>query len=274
MATQMRKALAGLHEELRYEPVTQRIRISLGDVVVAETTGAVLVWEPRRVVPSYAVPRADLRAELVELDVPADDPAAAPPVLAPGQFGPHLAPGTVVTLRIGDTLVEQAGFVLADPDLADHVLLDWDAFEWVEEATVMTGHAQDPFKRIKTLASARRVQVSFGDQVLADSSRGVLLLETSLPPRWYLPSADVRTDLLEPSKAHSVCAYKGRASYWSLVDAAGGPDDGRDIAWSYPDPLHDALPVKDLLCFWVERTDLTIDGAAVPRPFSPFAGRP
>jgi len=274
MATKMSKALAALHHELRYEPVTHLIRASREGVVVAETTRAVLVWEPRRIVPSYAVPTADLRAEVVELDRPADDPATVPPVLPPGQFGPHLSPGTLVDLRIGDSVVEEAGFLLADPDLADHVLLDWAAFDWVEEATAMTGHAQDPFKRIKTLAADRRVQVSFGDRVLADSRRAVLLLETSLPPRWYIPAADVRTDLLEPSEAHSVCAYKGRASYWSLIDPAGGPDDGRDIAWSYPDPLHDALPVKDLLCFWVERTDLSIDGAEVPRPFSHFAGRP
>lgn len=274
MATKMSAALGAMHEELRYEPVTHRIRVSHGDLLVAETTDAVLVWEPRRVVPSYAVPRTDLRAEVVELDLPADDPASAPPVLAPGRFGPHLSPGTVVTLRSGEAVFEGAGFVLSDPDLSDHVLLDWDAFEWVEEAATMTGHAHDPFKRIKTLPSDRQVQVSFGGQVLADSGDAVLLLETSLPPRWYIPAADVRTDLLEPSDARSVCAYKGRARYWSLVDAAGGPDDGRDLAWSYPDPLHDALPVKDMLCFWVERTELAIDGVAVPRPRSPFAGRP
>ena len=48
MAIQMRKALADLHDELRYEPVTQRIRVIRGEEVVAETTDAVLVWEPCR----------------------------------------------------------------------------------------------------------------------------------------------------------------------------------------------------------------------------------
>ncbi|MGZ5400077.1 MAG: hypothetical protein ACXWDM_08685, partial [Nocardioides sp.] len=38
---------------------------SVGDTLVADTRAPVVVWEPRRVVPSYAVPVADVRAELV-----------------------------------------------------------------------------------------------------------------------------------------------------------------------------------------------------------------
>lgn len=270
MALRMSTALAQFHDELRYEPVTQRIRVLLGEQVVVETTGAVLVWEPRRVVPSYAVPRDDLRAELVELDLPADDPAAAPLVLVPGSFAPHLAPGRPLSIRVGDTTLENAGYAFTDPALAGHVLLDWDRFAWVEEAAAMTGHAQDPFKYIKTLPSDRHVVVSLDGEVLADSRRTVLLLETGLPPRWYIPAEDVRMELLEPSSHHTVCAYKGRASYWSLV----GNERGRNLAWFYPDPLHDALPVKDLLCFWVERTELTIDDVPIPRPASVFSDHP
>jgi uncharacterized protein (DUF427 family) len=268
VAIQMKTALSALHEELRYEPVRQRIRVLLGDVLVAETTGATLVWEPRRVVPSYAVPLVDLRADLVELDLPADDPATAPPVLVPGSFAPHLSAGRVVSLQVGSAVVDEAGFVLADPELDGLVVLDWDRFTWVEEATVMVGHPHDPFKHIKTLESDRHVVVSLDGRTLADSRRSVVLLETHLPPRWYLPAEDVRMDLLEPSSHRTTCAYKGHASYWSLA----GDDRGRNLAWSYPDPLHDALPVKDLLCFWVERTDLSIDGVAVPRPASVFKG--
>ena len=272
MAIKMRTALAELRDELRYEPVIQRIRVSRGEHVVAQTTRAVLVWEPRRIVPSYAVPLADLDAEVVELDLPADDPVDAPPVLQPGRFAPHLAPGRVVSLRLDGETLDEVGYTFTDPALAEHVLLDWAPFTWVEEAATMTGHAQDPFKRIKTLPSDRHVQVFFEGQLLADSRRGVLLLETSLPPRWYLPAEDVSMELLEPSEHHSVCAYKGRASYWSLVDSVAGHERGRDLAWFYPDPLHDALPVKDLVCFWVERTELSIDGIDVPRPPSPFTG--
>lgn len=78
---------------------------------------------------------------------------------------------------------------------------------------------------------------------VAESSRPVMLIETGLPVRWYLPRDDVRMDLLRPSEQRSVCAYKGVASYLS---ADGTPD----VAWFYPDPLHEVLPVKDLVSFW------------------------
>ena len=87
-------------------------------------------------------------------------------------------------------------------------------------------------------------------------ARPVALIETSLPTRWYLPPADVRMELLTPSETHTRCAYKGTASYAS---ADGAPD----VAWFYPDPLHDALPVKDLLCFWRDAT-VEVDGEPVP----------
>ena len=83
-----------------------------------------------------------------------------------------------------------------------------------------------------------------------------------------LPPADVAWEHLSPSPTHTVCAYKGWASYYSLADGRPG---GRDVAWTYPDPLHDALTVKDRVCFYAERTDLTVDGEPVPRPVSPWS---
>jgi uncharacterized protein (DUF427 family) len=75
-------------------------------------------------------------------------------------------------------------------------------------------------------------------------------------------------DLLDPTRAHTVCAYKGRASYWSAR-----VDDTvlTDIAWSYPEPLHDAAPVRDLIAFFTERLDLTLDGEAQERPRTPWS---
>src|SRR6201999_385969 len=71
MSTQLRRLLASKFGQLRYEPIAKRIRAELGGRTVVDTTGAALVWEPRRVVPSYAVPRSDVRGNLV--------PAAADP---------------------------------------------------------------------------------------------------------------------------------------------------------------------------------------------------
>jgi uncharacterized protein (DUF427 family) len=92
--------------------------------------------------------------------------------------------------------------------------------------------------------------------VIAESTRPTALFETSLPVRWYLPREDVRMDLLTASDTHTDCAYKGTASY---LHAEGAPD----VAWFYPDPLNDAVPVRDLLSFWRAAT-VFVDGEPVP----------
>ncbi len=135
---------------------------------------------------------------------------------------------------------------------------------------MLVAHAHDPFKRIDVLSSSRRIEVRLDGTVLASTVRALALIETHLPVRYYIPPQDVRMDLLGPSPTRTACAYKGRASYLSTVD---GSDAGRDIAWVYPDPLDDALRVRDRLCFWAERTDLLVDGEEVRRPVTPWSRR-
>jgi len=106
------------------------------------------------------------------------------------------------------------------------------------------------------------VEVTLGGQKLADTNRAVVLEETGLPARYYLPRADVRTDLLQPTATESTCPYKGQAAYWSAEV------DGQvhaDIVWSYESPIPEAADIAGLLCFWTERgANLTVDGALQP----------
>jgi uncharacterized protein (DUF427 family) len=101
-------------------------------------------------------------------------------------------------------------------------------------------------------------------QVLAESRQPVLVFETTLPMRTYLPRDDVRLDLLEPSPTRTACAYKGVASYLARA--------GEDLAWSYEDPLPDAGELAGLVCFFDERVDVTLDGEKRPRPVTPWSG--
>src|ERR1700737_2989309 len=64
MAVSISELLASKLDTLRYEPTAKRLRASLNDVTVADTYQGVLVWEPRRVVPMYAVLLQDLSATL------------------------------------------------------------------------------------------------------------------------------------------------------------------------------------------------------------------
>jgi uncharacterized protein (DUF427 family) len=237
---------------------------------VLDTTDALVVWEPRRVVPMYAVPREDLAATLTPCPTP-EPPAQTPPVIGPARFGWHFHDGESFTLGVGDASFEATGFVATDPDLGGRVIVEWAPFDWVEEDTPVTGHPHDPFKRLDVLPSNRRVVVSYDGTVLADTTRAVAVYETGLPVRWYVPRDDVRLELLTPSDATSVCAYKGQATYFSL--ASGDDEDATDIAWTYVDPLHEVAAVKDHLCFYAERSDLTVDGAEVPRPDTLWSSR-
>jgi uncharacterized protein (DUF427 family) len=78
------------------------------------------------------------------------------------------------------------------------------------------------------------------------------VLETSQPPAFYLPPADVAVDLLEPTPRHTFCEWKGHAGYWDvrvrdhLAPAA---------AWSYPSPSPGFLAIADHLAFYPRLMD-------------------
>ena len=60
----MQELLNQARGQLRHEPIERRVRAELDGHAVVDSTRAILVWEPRRVVPSFAVPVEDVRAEL------------------------------------------------------------------------------------------------------------------------------------------------------------------------------------------------------------------
>ncbi len=176
--------------------------------------------------------------------------------------------------RFDDVEVERAAWAYLDPPvqlagLAGHLTFRWEVMDaWYEEAEQVFAHARDPRKRVDVIPSSRHVQVSLDGLVLADSHAPFLLFETDLPTRYYLPAEDVRTDVLVDSPTVSACPYKGWATYWSL-DGAG--EVGRDIAWSYPDPIDQQPRLANLVCFFNEKVDLLVDGEPQERPTTPWS---
>jgi uncharacterized protein (DUF427 family) len=256
----MSDAMARLRAELRYEPTEKRIRAELGGHLVVDTTRAVLVWEPRRIVPQYAVREEDLWATL----------SAAPPaqrapdgVLHPGHpFTLHSAPGEPLTLAANGETRAAAAFRPADPDLKGHVVLDFDALDtWFEEDERVRSHPRDPYHRVDARASSRHVRIAFQGRLLADTTSPTLVYETVLPTRFYVPRDDIVAHLT-PSDTRTYCPYKGEASYYSI--------DGRqDVAWSYQDPLPDAAPLAGLVAFYDEAVEVTVDGVRRTHPDTP-----
>jgi uncharacterized protein (DUF427 family) len=167
------RALDRALDGLRHEPTQKRIRAVLGDRTVLDTTRAAIVWEPRRVVPSYAVPVDDLDGELV----PAP-PAAAPEpegvplgdrmVLDPRiPFAVHTIDGEPLSLRVNGTTLDAVAFRPSDRDLGGLVILDFGAFDaWYEEDERNVSHPRDPFHRIDIVRSSRHVRVEADGAVL------------------------------------------------------------------------------------------------------------
>ncbi|WP_193045749.1 DUF427 domain-containing protein [Mycolicibacterium baixiangningiae] len=271
MAQQMSGVMDAAFDALRYEPTAKRIRVTLAGEPVADTDRARLVWEPRRIVPAYAVPFDALRAQLAPAGAESGSQEHAPAsvdrtrrTLDPTvPFTAHSCEGTAFDVVAGEETGAAAAFRPADPDFADYVVLDFAVFGWREESEPVVSHPRDPFHRIDVLRSTRHVRVEYEGRLLAESSRPLLLFETNLPMRCYLPPEDVGE--LTPSDTVSYCAYKGRATYYSVP---GGP---RDIAWTYREPLHDGAPVRDHVCFFDERVDVIVDGTKGERPVTQWS---
>jgi uncharacterized protein (DUF427 family) len=114
---------------------------------------------------------------------------------------------------------------------------------------------------ITTEPAPGRVQVVIGGETVADSLHAVLLHETGLPTRYYLPREDIRMDRLTATDLSTTCAFKGDAQYWST---RVGDRELTGVAWSYPEPISGREDIAGLICFFTERVDeLTLDGVPV-----------
>lgn len=63
----------------------------------------------------------------------------------------------------------------------------------------------------------------------------------------YFPPGSVREEHLKPSPTHTVCGWKGTASYYNVVVDG---EENRDAAWYYPEPKESAANIKDHVAFW------------------------
>ncbi len=122
-------------------------------------------------------------------------------------------------------------------------------------------------------AISKRIQIISGGETLADTTRASRVLETSHPPVYYLPPADIRMSLLTPSGGSSLCEWKGAARYYALRA------NSLDVAWYYPNPTPAFEPIRDHLAFYAARVVLQdgdgcfVDGErVVPQPGEFYGG--
>jgi uncharacterized protein (DUF427 family) len=242
-------------QRVRTEPNQRRVRVFFGGEAVADSSNTVYLFEKDHL-PVYYFPRSDVRFDLLEST-------------SHSTHCPYKGDASYYTVVAGGRRVENAVWAYPHPidsvpELADYVAFYWDlADAWYEEDDEVFRHPRDPYHRVDVVNSSRHVQVSIGGVIIADSRRPRLLFETGLPVRYYLPKLDVRLDLLTPTQTRTRCPYKGQAVYWS---ATVGETELADVAWSYPAPIPETPKIENLIAFFNEKTDITVDGVPQARP--------
>ncbi|MGI8430583.1 MAG: DUF427 domain-containing protein [Solirubrobacteraceae bacterium] len=245
---------------LYLEPSPKRVRVEIAGETIADSRQVLLLHETGHQ-PVYYFPPEDVHSELLE---PTDRHTHCP----------LKGDASYYTIRVAEHVVENGAWYYPDPLEPAPPIKGLIAFyfnridRWLEEGEEITGHPRDPYHRIDVRASDRRLRISLEGELLAQTQRASALFETGLPTRWYLPREDVRAQLA-PSDTTTLCPYKGVASYHSIVLRGG--QAGEDLIWYYPDPMPDAIQIKDLVCFLNEKVDIELDDEPQERPRSPWA---
>ena len=99
---------------------------------------------------------------------------------------------------------------------------------------------------------AARIRVEYRGKLIVDASSAKRVLETSHPPSYYVPPADIAEGVLIASERRSFCEYKGVANYFDVVV---GDVTAKDAAWSYPKPTERFASIRDHVAFYAHLMD-------------------
>ena len=241
----------GPAHRLLLTPFPRRVRAELAGVTVFDTIDGGLVHESN-LLPVLYVPEADVDMGLLE---PTDHRTHCP----------FKGDASYWSVRVDDRVAENAVWSYPDPIasapwLRGRMAFYWNRLDhWFDEDEEVFGHLRDPFTRVDVRPSSRAVTVRVGDVVVAESTRAMVLSETGLPNRWYLPAEDTR--MLVPSETMTHCPYKGDASYWTF---RGDGTEVADVAWSYEQPFDGVQRIAGYRSFLGE--DVTVEVADPAHP--------
>src|SRR5262249_41163227 len=218
---------ARLREGVHVERSPRRVRTYFGERLIADSEHVLLVYETKRP-PAYWFPIADVRMDYLEQSERLTD---------------------IIRWRlvVNDRIAHDAAraYIKSTGDraaLEGYLTFCWNEMDaWFEEDEQVFVHPRDPYTRVDAVLSSRHVRVEIEGVTLAETRRPILLFETGLPIRYYIPKLDVRMDLLEPTDSATRCPYKGVACYWS---ARVRDKLVKDIVWSYPAPIPECPKIE------------------------------
>lgn len=229
--------VVGPAHQLYLEPLGPRVRVVVAGEVIADTTAAALLHETG-LAPVIYLPVADVHAEVLE-------PSGST------THCPFKGDATYHHLRVGGERRSDAVWSYPDPIEGCPPLDGLVAFDphgvdavYLEEERVR-GHVRDPYHRVDAMPSARQVTVRAAGRVIAQSERAMLVFETGLPMRTYLPEEDVDASVLASSSTVTTCPYKGTTGRYHTVDVDG--QRFPDAVWVYADPDPSVAAIAGLL---------------------------
>jgi uncharacterized protein (DUF427 family) len=109
-----------------------------------------------------------------------------------------------------------------------------------------------PDHPITITPNSKRVVVTLGGKVIADTRDALTLREASYPAVQYIPRKDVDMALLARTDHATYCPYKGEASYFSIP--LGGERSVNAI-WTYESAYPSVAAIQDHLAFYPDRVD-------------------
>lgn len=235
-----------LPERILYaEPLRRRMRVRFGGEWIVDSEDVMLLHEPGR------YPVAYFRLA----DVAGDVLSAAERTTRHRDLGPtawySVSAGTESKDRAAWQHIELPEYA---GELKDRVAFAWRAMDaFYEEDERIVGHAADAYHRIDIRQTSRHLVVRNGEEVVADTTKPLVLYESGFAPRWYVPREDVRQDALTPLESQTFCPYKGLCSYYDIGDAG-------KAAWSYEHAWTEVRRISGHLSFEPDQIDVRLDG--------------
>ncbi len=98
----------------------------------------------------------------------------------------------------------------------------------------------------------KHIRIIFNGETIVDTNRAIRILETSHPPVYYIPLADIRMEYLTSTSRSTFCEFKGAASYWTI---RLNSHVSENAAWRYAQPSKGYESLKDHLAFYPTKVD-------------------
>ncbi len=109
----------------------------------------------------------------------------------------------------------------------------------------------------------KSIQVYFNGVCIIDTQGAYRVLETSHPPSYYLPPADIQMQYFKPAVGKSICEWKGQANYYSIVI---GDKTAERVAWAYPRPTSEFAVIKDYIALYPALMDKCVVNGEIVQP--------